>query len=286
MSTALCWLNGDIMPATDAKISVFDHGLLYGDGVFEGIRFYQRRPFRLADHLDRLWHSAAALNLDIPYHRAELTAACEQLANRLPQPEGYLRLVVTRGIGALGIDPRSCERPAVFIIADQLAVTDSRAAHEGARLITASVRQKPADTLDPKVKSLNYLTNILARIEANAAGADEALLLNRQGRVTEGSVSNLFAVHQGTLLTPPVQEGILAGITRQTVLEIASELGIENSETPLTLYDLYSADECFMTGTGAELVPIASIDGRSLPLIGGPIFHAIQKAFREWTMPA
>ncbi len=278
MSNAVCWINGILMPAADARVSVFDHGLLYGDGVFEGIRFYDGRPFRLVAHLRRLADSARALHLALPYSPAELERAVLEAIAAFAAPDGYLRLVATRGEGKLGIDPSSCPRATVFIIADTLALVGDEVRQRGARLVVAATRSLAPDGLDPRVKSLNYLNRILARIEATQAGADEAVLLNLQGRVAEGTAENIFVVRDGILSTPPPSDGALAGITRQTVLEVAGALGLPCLETSLTPFDLYSADECFLTGTGAELIPVHSISGRSLPT-ERPIFARIQMHF-------
>lgn len=275
---AVCWMNGRLLPAAEATVSVFDHGLLYGDGVFEGIRFYHRRAFRLQAHLERLAQSARALALSLPWDQKALTQAVAETLAAAPDDAGYLRLVVTRGVGALGIDPRSCRQPTLFIIADRLdAMAEAR--RRGARLIIAATRRLGADGLDPRIKSLNYLNPILARLEANRAGADEAVMLNTAGRVTEGSADNLFIVQGGRLLTPPASDGALAGITRAVVLELAAALGIEAREQSLTPYDLYTADECFLTGTAAELVPVADIDGRPPGHCPGPLFSRIDQAF-------
>lgn len=280
-SPAMCWLNGELMPAEQAFIPVNDHGLLYGDGVFEGIRFYRRRAFRLQRHLQRLALSARAIALEIPLSVDELTAVIERLIEAFADDDGYIRLMVTRGTGPLGLNPKSCTQPNVIAIADQLTMMAIDERQAGARLIVSSVRRLPANGLDPRIKSLNYLNHILAKIEANHAGADEAILLNGQGRVAEGSADNIFIVRNGRLLTPPCSEGVLEGITRELVLELAQADGIETSEQPLGVYDLYAADECFLTGTGAELIPVASIDCRSMPGCPGPLFHQLQQAFRR-----
>lgn len=286
MTTAtapLCWLDGAIMPAHEARISVLDHGLLYGDGVFEGIRFYCGRAFRLAEHLRRLRCSARAIDLALPLDDAQLRAAIEALIEAFGQPEGYLRLVVTRGAGPLGLDPSRCSEPAVFIIADQLALVDAATKRRGAAVIIAATRRLNPDGLDARIKSLNYLNHILARIEANHAGADEAILLNAAGRVAEGSADNVFIVRRGELATPPTIEGALAGVTRAAIIELAEQLGIRCVETPLAPYDLYNADECFLTGTGAELIPVRTIDGRALAQCPGPLFDELQQAFSRLT---
>lgn len=280
MHDAICWLNGHISPAAEARISVLDHGLLYGDGVFEGIRYYGRRPLRLGQHLERLQLSARAIALELPYSLEQLTAAVHEAVAAAPGADGYLRLVVTRGSGALGLDPRSCAQPNVFIIAAPLQMVSAEERARGVRLVIAGTRRLPPDGLDPRIKSLNYLNHILARIEANAAGADEAILLNASGRVTEGTADNVFIVRQGRLLTPPASEGCLEGITRALVMELARAAELPVLEQPLAPYDLYTADECFLTGTGAELIPVAEIDGRVLPHCPGPVFQTLDERFQ------
>jgi len=276
-----CWLNGSLVPPSEARISVFDHGLLYGDGVFEGIRYYQGVPFRLDEHLERLDQSAQALALDIPYSGEALAAAIALVIDAFGIPDGYIRLVVTRGDGKLGIDPRSCPQASVFAIADQLSLVPDAVRRNGARLIIAATRRLPLDGLDPRIKSLNYLNHVLARIEANSVGADEAVLLNRAGYVTEGSVENIFIVANGVLLTPPTSDGALEGITRNAVLELAGRLGIPAAEKSLAPYDLYTADECFLAGTGAELIAVREVSGRQLRSAERPVFRRLQRAFRE-----
>jgi branched-chain amino acid aminotransferase len=278
---AVCWLNGRLVPLGEAHVSVYDHGLLYGDGVFEGIRFYHARPFRLDLHLARLQASATAIRLLIPYDATALALAVQQTIAAFGKAEGYLRLVVTRGEGRLGLDPSSCSRPNVFIIADELSLVPGAVRRQGARLVIAVTRRIAVDALDPRIKSLNYLNHILARMEASQAGADEAILLNAAGHVTEGSADNIFIVRDGTLLTPPAIDGALEGITRAAVLQLASVLHLPARELSLSPYDLYVADECFLTGTGAELIPVASIDGRHLRACPGPIYTALGKAFHE-----
>jgi len=277
----MCWLNGELMPADQAFIPVNDHGLLYGDGVFEGIRFYNRRAFRLRRHLQRLMLSARAIMLDIPLSADELTEALERLIASFADDDGYVRLMVTRGPGSLGLNPTNCAKPNVIAIADRLTMIAIDQGQAGAHLVVSPIRRLPADGLDPRIKSLNYLNHILAKIEANHAGADEAILLNAQGRVAEGTADSIFIVRGGRLLTPPCSEGALEGITRELVLQLARDRGIETVEQPLGVYDLYAADECFLTGTGAELVPVASIDRRSLPNCPGPVFRLLQEAFLQ-----
>jgi branched-chain amino acid aminotransferase len=277
------WLNGELIPLEKAKISVLDHGVLYGDGVFEGMRVYHGRPFMLAEHLQRLMQSAHALLLPVPYSEEQLHQACLSLIERNGLTDGYVRLVVTRGEGSLGLDPRNCTQPNVFILYRSLKMSDSRIQQQGARLITASVRRTPSDVLDPKIKTLNYLNNILAKTEANLAGMDDALLLNHAGQVAEASAANLFIVKDNTLLTPPTFADALQGITRDLVMELAQKLGFAVAETPMTLYDVYNADEAFLTGSGAELIPIAEVDGRRLRQAPGLVFNQLKQAFIEKT---
>lgn len=277
----ICWLNGKLVAPAQAMVSVFDHGLLYGDGVFEGIRFYHGKAFRLLAHLERLRLSARAIALEIPYTTEALTQAVLDVIAAAPSANGYIRLVVTRGVGPLGIDPSRCKSPQVFIIANALHMVSERVRTEGAKVIIAATRRLGADGLDPRIKSLNYLNHILARMEATHAGADEAILLNSGGRIAEGSADNIFIVKKGELLTPPVIEGALDGITRQVVLELAEKLGIKAREIPLAPYDLFTADECFLTGTGAELIPVDYADGRAMPQCPGPVYQRLAAAFKE-----
>lgn len=278
---SVCWLDGTLVPEDQARVSVFDHGLLYGDGVFEGIRFYQRRAFRLHAHLRRLRHSAMAINLTLPYTLPELETAVDEVIQAYPHADGYLRLVITRGKGSLGINPVSCPRGTTFILADTLSVVDPQVRQHGAKLIIAATRRLPPDGLDARIKSLNYLNHVLARIEANRANADEAILLNAQGNVAEGSTDNVFIVREGVIQTPPVTDGALDGVTRAVIMELASELGLPCAERTLSPYDLYTADECFLTGTAMELIPVREIDGRVLPACPGPVFHILQQAFSD-----
>jgi len=278
---ALCWMDGEILPAAQARISVLDHGLLYGDGVFEGIRFYGRRCFRLNAHLQRLQDSARAIGLTLPFTLAQMADHIRTVVAATEFADGYLRVVVTRGVGSLGLDPRRCTQPGYFVLADTLAMVDQQAREQGAKVIIASTRRLALDGLDPRVKSLNYLNHILARMEANLAGADEAILLNHAGRVTEGSADNLFIVRNGELLTPPVIDGALAGITRAVMLELARDAGIPAGEQSLAPYDLYTADELFLTGTGAELIPVREVDGRPLLQCPGPVFKRLQGLYTQ-----
>jgi len=278
---AQCWINGRLMPGSEACISVFDHGLLYGDGVFEGIRFYQGKAFRLQEHLQRLMDSAAAIRLTVPYPQEALIQAVADIIAAFAEPEGYIRLIVTRGAGPLGLNPEPCTHPNVILIADRLSMIDERQRRQGARLIVASTRRLPADGLDSRIKSLNYLNNVLARMEAGQAGADEAVLLNRNGYVAEGSAENLFIVRNNHLFTPQTTDGALQGVTRGVVMELASGDGLPVTACALTAYDLYTANECFLTGTGAELIPVREVDGRPLPHCPGPVFSWLAEAFAD-----
>jgi branched-chain amino acid aminotransferase len=260
----LIYVDGKLVPREDAKVSVFDHGLLYGDGVFEGIRVYDGNVFRLREHLDRLYESAKTIWLDIPMTFEELERATVETVAANGMRDAYIRLVVTRGVGDLGIDPATCKRPTLFIICSTISLYPRKYYEEGIPLITASTRRIPMECLDPRIKSLNYLNNILAKIEAKRAGVPEAIMLNHYGRVAECTADNIFIKKNGELLTPRLTEGALPGVTRGAVLELAHHAGLATSEVALGLYDLYNAHECFLTGTGAEIVPVTSIDGRQI----------------------
>ncbi len=259
-SKALCWMQGEILPAEQATISVYDHGLLYGDGIFEGLRFYNNKVFKLNEHLERLQVSANAISLNIPLSSAELKNAITLLISEYENNDGYLRLVITRGKGSLGIDPKKCAHPQCFIIIDELSVMDSDH-DEGVKAIFSKTKQKSLEGINPSIKSLNYLNNILARIEANVAGADESIMLNDKNEVTEGCVDNIFIVKDGVLKTPTLTCGLLAGITRQTIMDLAYKRNIEVDECVLLVDDILTADECFLTGTGAELIAVKQIEG-------------------------
>jgi branched-chain amino acid aminotransferase len=278
---AVCWINGQILPAHQASIPVYDHGLLYGDGVFEGLRFYYGKTFMLQAHLDRLQRSADAIALTLPYSMQQIQHAIEQLIQQYPQDNGYLRLVITRGVGSLGIDPLKCANGSMFIIADELAVVNTQHQDQGIKLHIAKTRRSPAICLDPAIKSLNYLNNILARIEANAAGMDEALMLNLDGNVSEGSVDNIFIVEDGCLKTPPISDGLLVGITREVIIDIATQLGIHCEQNSLKLEDLYRADECFLTGTGAELIAVNQIGEHIYSTPKNPMLPILRNAFQQ-----
>jgi branched-chain amino acid aminotransferase len=270
-------MNGRIIDAAEARVSIFDHGLLYGDGVFEGIRFFEGCAFRLEEHLARLERSAAAIELALPYARDALRGATFAVIACAGVPDGYLRLLVTRGEGALGLDPRSCTRPTTVVAAAALRVFEN--ADAGVAVIVASTRQASLDVVDPRIKSLNYLNRILARLEANRAGADEAFMLNAQGHLAEGTTDNVFLVRGGALFTPPASDGALEGITREVVMALAKELKIPTREASLGTYDLRAAEEAFLVGTGAGLVAIRTIDGRPVASCPGPVFARVRSAF-------
>ena len=280
MTPMTIWLDGKLVPREQAMVSVFDHGLLYGDGVFEGIRVYNRRIFRLEQHLDRLYDSAKAIALEIPLDRAAMTEALRATIKANKKEDGYIRLVVTRGAGDLGLDPRKCPTPSVVIIVTDIQVYPAELYARGVKVITSATRQVSHDAFDPRVKSLNYLKNVLAKIDATRAGAQEAILLNAEGFVGECTADNLFTVKHGALLTPSPQDGALEGITRGAILELAGEARIPAREQRLTRFDVYTADECFLSGTGAEVMPIAEVDGRRIGTVTpGPITKRLLDAF-------
>ena len=284
MNNALVWLDGELLPAAEAQIPVLDHGLLYGDGVFEGIRFHDKRVFRLAAHLRRLHDSARAIALRIPLGGEDLYRAIHHTVQAYPGEDGYIRLLVTRGVGPLGISTEGCEQPRVIIIVDQVAVVPPARYAAGLKLASVATRRAAVDVLDPRIKSLNYLASVMARLEAQLAGADEALLLNQAGRVAEGAAENLFVVRDHALLTPPSTEGALAGITRGAIMEVARDQGIPVHEQSLSRYDVYTADECLLCGTGAGILPVREVDGRSLRHCPGPVTEGLQAGYRALLM--
>jgi branched-chain amino acid aminotransferase len=256
------FIDGKFYSERDAKVSVFDHGLLYGDGVFEGIRAYHGRVFKLKEHVERLFYSAKAILLQIPMSPEKVAAAVLESCRANKLRDGYIRLVVTRGVGNLGLNPRNCKNPSVIIIADKIQVYPPELYARGMEIVTVPTVRNLHSAVNPAIKSLNYLNNILAKIEANNAGVEEAVMLNAEGFVSECTADNLFIIKKGDLFTPPLSAGALYGITRQTVIELAQQSGIKVSEPNLTRYDLFNADECFLTGTGAEIMPVIKIDGR------------------------
>ncbi len=282
--TMRIFIDGKYYDEKNAKISVFDHGLLYGDGVFEGIRAYHGRVFKLAEHIDRLFNSAHAILLKIPMTRAGIIRAVVECCRQNKIRDGYIRLVVTRGVGTLGLNPHKCKRPSVIIIAGKIQLYPPEFYQRGLDLVTVATARNLHSALNPAIKSLNYLNNIMAKIEALNSGCEEAIMLNSEGFVAECTGDNLFIVKAGQLLTPPLSAGALYGITRGVVMELARESGMAVGEPNLTRYDLFNADECFLTGTGAELIPVVKIDGR---VIGsgkpGPATKKLVGQFRELT---
>ncbi|WP_071460806.1 branched-chain-amino-acid transaminase [Bacillus massilinigeriensis] len=264
MQEQLIFLNGQFVSKKDAVVSVYDHGFLYGDGVFEGIRVYEGNVFRLKEHLDRLYDSAKSIMLSIPYSRQELSALVVETLKVNKLLNAYIRVVVSRGVGNLGIDPATCSKPQVIIIAEELALFPKELYETGIDIVSVATRRNRSDVLSPKVKSLNYLNNILVRIEANLAGVGEALMLNDQGYVAEGSADNIFIVKNGEILTPPGYVGALEGITRNVIMEIAHKLNLPMKEEVFTRHDVYVADEVFLTGTAAEVIAVVKVDGRTI----------------------
>ncbi len=275
----ICWIDGKIVPASEARIPVLDHGFLFGDGVFEGIRVTSCGIFRFADHMKRLETAARAIGIAVPGGFERVHDAARETTRAWGPREGYLRLVVTRGVGALGIDPSTCPEPAIVCIATGAAPLSPEKAARGLDLITSSLRRPPADVLDPRVKSLNYLNNVLAKREATLRGADDALVLNARGLVAEASATNVFALTGRTLDTPPTTDGALEGLTRRTVMELGGELGLEVRERSLGRFDLYAADAVFLTGTRAGIVPVGSLDGSPISKTGWPVVRELSAAF-------
>jgi branched-chain amino acid aminotransferase len=278
----IIFMNDRLVPEDEARVSVFDHGLLYGDGVFEGLRSYSGRVFRLDAHIDRLWASARAICLEIPMTKeAVAKAVIDTLAaNKLT--DGYIRLVVTRGAGSLGLDPNRTKNPQVIVIADTISLYPAEFYSKGLKIVTAATQRVQSAALSPRIKSLNYLNNIMAKLEGLRAGCVEALMLNHKGEVAECTGDNVFVVRSGKLLTPPPDAGILEGITRNAVIELAHAAGIDCREATLTRHDLYTADECFLTGTAAEVIPVVDIDGRGIGAgTPGPITARLTADFHK-----
>ena len=278
-------MNGKLVPKEDAKVSVYDHGLLYGDGVFEGLRIYSKRIFRLQEHLDRLWESARAIMLTIPMTKEAMAKAMYETVEANGLIDGYIRLVVTRGAGTLGLDPNRTSDPQIIIIADKISLYPAEYYETGLEIVTAStIRNHPA-ALNPRIKSLNYLNNILAKNEGLRAGCVEALMLNHKGEIAECTGDNIFLIKRGEVYTPSIDSGILGGITRDVVIELARQAGLPVHEVALTRHDVYVADECFLTGSAAEVVPVVKVDQRP---IGegtvGPITLDLIKRFRAETV--
>ncbi len=281
----LIYLDGNLVPRDEAKVSVFDHGFLYGDGVFEGIRVYNGRVFKLTEHLVRLYESAKSIMLEVYLNIEELEKAVLKTVAANDLRDAYIRIVVSRGVGDLGLDPNKCPKSTIVIIASKISIFPKEHYEKGLKVVTVATRRNIPDALDPKVKSLNYLNNILVKIEANRAGVLEAIMSNSSGYITEGSGDNIFIVRRGKIITPPTYVGALEGITRECVMELAEEMGYTVLERPFTRHDLYIASECFLTGTAAEVIPVIDVDGR---IIGegrpGEITCKIMKAFHKYVM--
>jgi branched-chain amino acid aminotransferase len=279
---AKVWIDGKISDPRDAKISVYDHGFLYGDGIFEGIRAYNGKIFECAAHVDRLWDSAKSIRLQIPYTREQVCAAMEETLKATGYRDAYIRLIVSRGVGYLGLSPTKCEKPTVICIVDTISMYPEETYRNGMSVITSSWARPSANTLPPRVKSLNYLNNILAKIEANDAGVSEAIMLNGEGNVAECTSDNIFIAKRGTLFTPTTSDGILEGVTRRVMIDLCSKIGVPCIEKTLQRHDLYVADECLLTGTAAEVIAVTKIDGR---VIGdgkpGPITQKLLEGFRR-----
>lgn len=282
--TRKIYINGTLYDKEDAKVSVYDHGLLYGDGVFEGLRIYGGKVFRLAEHLERLWNSAKAIWLEIPMTPTDLAQAVNETVAVNGIQDGYVRLVVTRGAGTLGLDPSHCSSPQIIIIADTISLYPREYYEKGLHIVTVSTMRNHPAALSPRIKSLNYLNNILAKIEGLQAGCVEALMLNQRGEVAECTGDNIFLVRKGELLTPSVEAGILEGVTRGVVIELARAQQIPVREIPLTKHDVYIADECFLTGSAAEIVPVTKVDSRTIGAgVPGPITLRLLDCFHEVT---
>jgi branched-chain amino acid aminotransferase len=278
------YIDGSYYSERDAKISVFDHGVLYGDGVFEGIRAYNGRVFKLKEHIERLFCSARSILLRMPMTAAALTEAVLETCRQNRIRDGYIRLLVTRGRGTLGLNPNRCKKASVIVIADKIQLYSPALYEKGMEIVTVPTTRNLQNALNPAIKSLNYLNNILAKIEANNAGVEEAIMLNAEGFVAECTGDNIFIVRHGEVLTPPLSAGALHGITRAVVMELARDEGLSVSEPNLTRYEVYNAEECFLTGTGAEIIPVVKVDGR---VIGkgkpGPITNRLEKRYRALT---
>jgi len=278
------YLNGELVPEEDARISVYDHGLLYGDGAFEGIRVYSGKVFKLREHTERLYRSAHAMMINLPITQEEMEQAILTALRTNEVADGYVRITITRGVG-LGLDPRVCKTPTVIIMTDRLALYPEEMYSEGLQVVTVSTRVPPAQALEPRIKSLGkYVMNIQAKIEANRVGAGEGLMLNTDGYVAEGTGDNIFLVSDGKLTTPPPYAGILEGITRNAVIDLAHDMGIPVEERLFTLFDVYVADECFLTGTAAEVIPVVKVDGRTIGTgRPGELTNRLIEAFRTLT---
>ncbi len=274
------WINGKLFDKADAKISVYDHGLLYGDGVFEGICIYGGKVFRIKEHVERLYDSARSIALEIPLSRAQMAEAIESTVRANDKKEGYIRLVVTRGAGSLGLDPRKTSDPQIIVIVDDIVMYPPEMYEHGMEIVTAATIRSHPNSTNPRIKSLNYLNNIMAKLEGIRAGCHEALMLNYKGEVAECTGDNVFLVKHGILKTPPLDAGILEGVTRDAVMELANAAGIPVQEPTLTRHDVYTADECFLTGTAAEVISVTKVDGRPIGTgKPGPITRQLREAF-------
>jgi branched-chain amino acid aminotransferase len=279
---AKVYINGKIYDKADAKISVYDHGLLYGDGVFEGIRVYSGKVFRLRAHVERLFESARAIRLEIPLTREQMMEAITSTVKAAGKEDGYVRPLVTRGAGYLGLDPRKTSDPQVIVIVDDITLYPPELYEHGLKLATVSTIRNHPNALNPRIKSLNYLNNIMAKVEATQAGCLEALMLNHTGDIAECSGDNIFLVKRGVLRTPPTDAGILEGITRGAVIELAQVAGIPVQEVGLTRHDVYTADECFLTGTAAEVIPVVECDSRPIGAgKPGPVTGQLRERFQH-----
>ncbi|WMT40112.1 branched-chain-amino-acid transaminase [Paenibacillus sp. D2_2] len=282
MAEQWIYLDGEYVTKEKATVSVYDHGFLYGDGIFEGIRIYNGNIFKCKEHLDRLYDSAKSIMLEIPLSYKEMEEALVETLRRNEMRDGYIRLIVSRGPGNLGLDPNRCAKASVIIIVEQLAIYSEEAYKNGLKAVSVSTRRNIPDALNPKIKSLNYLNNILVKIQSNLAGAGEAIMMNAQGYVTEGSGDNIFIIKNGVITTPPCYLGALDGITRQAIIEICEKKGYKLKEEPFTMHDIYVADEVFLTGTAAEVIAVREVDGR---IIGsgqaGPVTLKLLEEFRS-----
>ncbi|WP_025682914.1 branched-chain-amino-acid transaminase [Paenibacillus maysiensis] len=282
MAEQWIYLDGQHVTKENAKVSVYDHGFLYGDGIFEGIRIYNGNIFKCKEHLDRLYDSAKSIQLNIPLSPDEMLEAMAETIRLNEMRNGYIRLVVSRGAGNLGLDPLRCPKASIIIIVEQLAIYPEEAYLTGLKTISVSQRRNIPDALNPKIKSLNYLNNILVKIQSNYAGVGEAIMLNSQGYVTEGSADNIFIVKNGVLYTPPCYLGALEGITRNAIIDLCAELGYSLKEQPFTLHDVYVADEVFFTGTAAEVIAAYEVDGRTIGSgVAGPVTLELLAEFRK-----
>jgi branched-chain amino acid aminotransferase len=280
---ATIWIDGEWLDRTTARVSVFDHGLLYGDGVFEGIRVYAGKIFKLEEHLDRLYDCAHAILLTIPIPKSEFATVLQEAVKRSGLKEAYIRPIVTRGQGDLGIDPRNCGTPTLIVIVDKISIWPPERYEQGLSVVTAGTPIPHRESLSPRIKSLNYLCHAMAKMEANVAGADEALMLDHTGHVAEGTGQNIFVVKRRVVRTPPLYAGILAGVTRAVVLDLARQAGCEVREEILNRFDVYTADEAFLTGTASEIAPIRSYDGRTIGAgKAGPVTRDLMTRFHAY----